>query len=260
MSRTRFLIVGLILLAGLWLVRGGAAGAEEHQTPPADSTTTSPAPAPAPGTETPQTTQSSAPGSAGGYVASDSAPGSAGQSAPAPEESSTPTETTFGPQVQMPATSPSQEASSQPSAEEVMQRMLRRRQEIPVVEPISQAPVDLPAIGNLRSDRDVLGSAPGQDGPTLRREGEFIVGRRGRVLRTPDGFLQFRFEADAEASPEPPIYLMPCQMLEHMEQLSEDRKEEVVFVLSGQVFVYRGRNWLLPTMMKLDIDRGNLRK
>ncbi|MCC7203493.1 MAG: hypothetical protein IT441_00305 [Phycisphaeraceae bacterium] len=162
----------------------------------------------------------------------------------------------------MAQTQPAQTQPSEmnPSSEEILQRMLRRRQEIPVIEPNSQAPMDMPALGNLRPDPAVLGVAPGQDQPMLRREGEFVVSRRGRVFRTPDGFLQFRFEADSEQAPEPPVYLMPCQMLEHMEQLTDERKNDVVFVLSGQVFVYRGRNWLLPTMMRLDVDRGNLQK
>ncbi|MCC7409602.1 MAG: hypothetical protein IT442_16175 [Phycisphaeraceae bacterium] len=162
----------------------------------------------------------------------------------------------------VPDTLPAQTQPSEmtPSSEEVLQRMLRRRQEIPVIEPSSQAPMDMPALGNLRPDPAVLGVAPGQDQPMLRREGEFVVSRRGRVFRTPDGFLQFRFEADSEQAPEPPVYMMPCQMLEHIEQLTDERKNDVVFVLSGQVFVYRGRNWLLPTMMRLDVDRGNLQK
>ena len=52
--------------------------------------------------------------------------------------------------------------------------------------------------------------------------------------------------------------LLPCQILENMEDLSTQGSGQILFVVSGQVMLYRGVNFLMPTMMKLSIDRGNL--
>ena len=117
-----------------------------------------------------------------------------------------------------------------------------------------------PFMPSLDLDVDVLGIPPGDQQPQLRREGEFVINRRGRLARSPSGTrLLFVFEADSDAAPEPPMPILPCQILENMEDLSNQRSDQVVFILSGQVTLYRGVNFLLPTMMKLAIDRGNIR-
>jgi len=154
-----------------------------------------------------------------------------------------------------------------PSAEDVMADMLRERQETPAdldtdtnntVDSDDSERVTMP-VPTVEIDSAVLGVAPGQDPPQLRREGEFIVNRTGRVVRSSDGaHVLFIFDADDKESPEPPMILMPCQLLESMERIITERGEDVEFVLSGEVFVYRKHNHLLPTMMKIAVDRGNL--
>jgi len=47
------------------------------------------------------------------------------------------------------------------------------------------------------------------------------------------------------------MYLLPCQMLEDMETLVARHEKSIVFIISGQVFVYHKANYLLPTMMKI---------
>lgn len=151
------------------------------------------------------------------------------------------------------------------SAEDVMEDLLRRRQPPPATEPQrdperTQVPesVGVPAV-TVEIDPDVLGIAPGQKAPELRREGEFIVSRRGRLVRSEDGaHVLFVFEADARDAPERPMIMMPCRMLESMEEIVAERGSDVEFILSGEVFVYRKHNYLLPTMMKIAVDRGNL--
>lgn len=170
--------------------------------------------------------------------------------------------TTFGDQAPV-ATQPGEDVAASPAdgaaeAEAVMQRLLRQRQEMPIIEPGVAGPGMVPDAGGRLPDPAVIGVAPDQPAPPLRREGEFIVSRRGRVFMLSDGRTQFRFEADSERSPEAPVFLLPCQMLEHIEQLVRQRGDELVFVLSGQVFTYHGGNWLLPTMMKIEINRTNL--
>ena len=108
-------------------------------------------------------------------------------------------------------------------------------------------------------DPRIIGIAPGGSTPKLRREGEFVLSRKGRLIRAEGGQLLFSFDADSDKSEEPPMILMPCRLLQNMEEMSQEHGDRTVFILSGQVFVYRGANYLLPTMMKPSIDRGNLK-
>ena len=109
-------------------------------------------------------------------------------------------------------------------------------------------------------DANVIGSAPGAPAPKLRREGEFVLSRRGRLIKSTSGQSMFSFDADGATASEAPMYLLPCRLLQSMEELVADQNDAVVFILSGQVFVYRGANYLLPTLMKPAIDKGNLKK
>ena len=74
------------------------------------------------------------------------------------------------------------------------------------------------------------------------------------------GVVLFTFEADGAdpAAAETPMRLMPCKLLEHMEQTVVERGDQVVFQLSGRVHTYRGANFLLPTMVRLEPQRDNL--
>jgi len=158
--------------------------------------------------------------------------------------------------------SPADDAAAKqpaPSADEVRNRLLQQRQANPLIEP-SRSPTPSPQPLALPADPRILGVAPGQPVPMLRREGEFVIGRRGRLVRAAgDGGHLFAFDADSADAPEPPMILMPCMMLQNMEQFVQERGDKIVFILSGQVFVYHGANHLLPTMMKLAVDRGNLK-
>lgn len=186
------------------------------------------------------------------------------QPPPAPRPTDVPVQT-FGHTPPLPAPPPATQpapstpaAPAEPSAEDVLQQLLMQRPASPVIAPsASSAP---PAEQDLQLQPHILGFAPEQTQPPLYREGEFIVARRGRMLRVPSGLWIFQFESDSQAAPEPPLLLMPCQLLENMEELTRQRGDRLVFLLSGQVFTYHGRNWLLPSMMKLDVDRGNLQK
>ena len=42
--------------------------------------------------------------------------------------------------------------------------------------------------------------------------------------------------------------------------LFQKRGDAVMFVVTGQVHRYHGANYLLPTMMKLEPNRGNLQQ
>ncbi len=158
-------------------------------------------------------------------------------------------------------------STSAPPADDVLRELDRLRQPPPVVAPERQPSartipgrVGLPA-PDVDLDRSVLGLAPGQEPPPLRREGEFVDRRRGRLVRSPDGgHVLYQFEADDRESPELPMIMLPCRNLESMERIVQERGDRVVFVVSGEVFVYRGANYLLPTLYQIDLDRGNLQR
>ncbi len=152
-----------------------------------------------------------------------------------------------------------------PSSKDVLKEMKKQRRERTAIQPEQTPIVEAePGAGPQRGERlnvdpRVVGIAPGQPQPALRREGEFVPMRRGRLVRSPNGDqVMFVFEADSKNAPEPPMVLMPCQRLEFMERQVAERGDKVVFLASGHVFVYRGANYLLPIEVKLAVNKGNL--
>ncbi len=150
------------------------------------------------------------------------------------------------------------------AAAQAMDDLLESREAAPIIEPEgkaqpwSQSGFASPA-ASVDIDPAVLGIAPGDDPPPLRREGEFIMNRRGRLISvTESGHRLFVFESDASQSPELPLVMQACQLLETMEDTVDRRGDATTFILSGQVHTYRGANYLLPTMMKIAVDTGNL--
>ncbi|MBL1218876.1 MAG: hypothetical protein D8M59_15460 [Planctomycetes bacterium] len=94
---------------------------------------------------------------------------------------------------------------------------------------------------------------------TIMPEGTIIVDRAGRMVRSDiGGEWLFTFEADRNGKQDPPMVLMPCRRLERMEKLMEERADATVFRVSGQVFVYYDRNYLLPTWYQIPYERNNL--
>ncbi|MEX0654918.1 MAG: hypothetical protein WD534_15590 [Phycisphaeraceae bacterium] len=112
---------------------------------------------------------------------------------------------------------------------------------------------------NRAAPAAVRGTAPNVASMAVRDEGALIVQRRGRLTRSRDGaHVLFTFAADDRDSPEPPMIVQSCQLLRAMEDVVQQRGDQVVFVVSGQVQSYHGANYLLPTMMRIAPDRGNL--
>jgi hypothetical protein len=158
---------------------------------------------------------------------------------------------------------PNQPPKQPPTPEQVIQDLLKQREQPPVVEPTVRPAHERPPATAPQLDPRVIGVAPDGPAPMLRREGEFVIARTGRLVRAPGPGVQqslFVFDADSADAADPPVFLMPCQMLQNMETIVQERGDAVRFILSGQVFTYRGANYLLPTMMKLSVDRGNLER
>jgi hypothetical protein len=160
-----------------------------------------------------------------------------------------------------PATGPAAatQPATRPSPEQVMQELMGRRTANPLIEPEHRAPIDAVEALHAPLDATLRGVAPDETGARTRHEGELVMGRRGRLIYGPGGQAIFAFEGDSRETPEPPMVLQPCRELDEMEALARDRGDKIVFVVSGQVFAYRGANYLLPTMAHIAVDQGNIK-
>lgn len=75
-------------------------------------------------------------------------------------------------------------------------------------------------------------------------EGSFITARPGRVLITP--MQDVIFVPDVSEKPEPPMVLLPCELLARLTSALAAMPDAVV-TLTGQVYVYHDRHYVLPT-------------
>ena len=148
----------------------------------------------------------------------------------------------------------------------LMEQMLDARATRP--ERPDTSPVNA-GIDDAALDAALQGVKPRIDQPEkLVREGAYLVNRAGRITRGLGGLvggeaqnLMFTFEADGKdpEAAEPPMMLMPCKLLELMEDSVAERGDQVLFIVSGRVHTFRGANYLLPTTLSLPFDLGNLK-
>ncbi len=88
----------------------------------------------------------------------------------------------------------------------------------------------------------------GTTGTRLLRENTFITQRRGRMSRSQASEWVFTMDTDGKGRSEPAMVLMPCMNLQNMEKTVDRAGEGTSFTVSGTVYVYKGRNYLLPSM------------
>lgn len=105
----------------------------------------------------------------------------------------------------------------------------------------------LPENASDASDTVVAESTAGSSVMDSRSLG-FLTSRRGRLVRAPAGWLMFRPDNGSASKPEPGLTLLPCQNLMALENVSDTSGDSVTLTMSGQVHVYKGRHYLLPTM------------
>lgn len=142
--------------------------------------------------------------------------------------------------------------NAEQSAEIVLEEMLKRRSENPLIK--ADASTEEQGGVVVMEGDDVLAGGKKK----LLREGSFVVSRRGRLSRTGGGTnWLFVFESDNGVT-DPPMYLLPCRKLEVMEKIYGEYGDAAVFVMTGQVFVYHGANYLMPTVMTQAPNRGNI--
>ena len=167
---------------------------------------------------------------------------------------------------------PSEDGSTEPrSADDVLQDLLNQRDNTPPPDPSDTSkpgeggasPPTLPPAaedgpGTL-ADPLLIGLDTDQPQAELKPEGQFIVARTGRLIRSASGSQAlFVLDADQRDAPEPPMIIQSCKLLETMEDTVREQGDTVPFVITGQVYVYRGANYLLPTIVRREFDRGNL--
>jgi len=115
------------------------------------------------------------------------------------------------------------------------------------------------AAGKSETDQAEQATPPLPDAPsledlrpgrlTLLREGSTLLRARGTIMRSDQGTWLFELADQAAEGPAIRLHLMPSRQLAEMERLSDLEAgviERSIFELTGEVFVYRGRNFLLP--------------
>ncbi len=96
-------------------------------------------------------------------------------------------------------------------------------------------------------------------GPSVLADGSILVRRPGRLVKQKEGWT-FAFESDHPDEPQPPIALLPNKSVELMIRTSEREKNGLVFLVTGDITLFEGRNYLLPRVAIRRIDLGNLSK
>lgn len=136
-----------------------------------------------------------------------------------------------------PATKPT---PAEPDPAQTIRDMEKDRAKSPAAMPPSPPPA---RPGEAAPSEGARGSAT-----RLLREGTFVTGRRARMTRSATGEWVLNFDEDATGPSDAPMTLMPCLNLMSMERVAERGGDSLTFTVSGQVFVYKGRNYILPTM------------
>ncbi|GJM19935.1 MAG: hypothetical protein DHS20C14_21480 [Phycisphaeraceae bacterium] len=96
-------------------------------------------------------------------------------------------------------------------------------------------------------------------------DGTPITRRRARLVRGGGGAWAFRFDNDfdsasaaGEGALDHPLTVMPCRLLETLEKLAMTEGDGVELLVSGRVYTYGQRRYILPTIfqrpLKLGID------
>ena len=113
--------------------------------------------------------------------------------------------------------------------------------------PVAISPVVQPTSDPIRSAEPGGGRMPGVPKGRLLPEGTFVGRQGGIMIQVPTGEWIFVFQREESGKQLPPMVMLPSQTLSRMESVVEGSGSPAIIV-SGEVFVYRGRNFLLPTV------------
>jgi hypothetical protein len=102
-------------------------------------------------------------------------------------------------------------------------------------------------VGPVARSADTGAIGGGEGGSLLPDESRLRL-RRGVLMRNNDtGGWRVVLDADASGRADPPLDLLPCQLLHTLERYARTNDGPAPLLISGRVLSYRGRNYLLPT-------------
>jgi len=94
---------------------------------------------------------------------------------------------------------------------------------------------------------------------SLRAEGTMIVDRAARCTLDGSGRAQLiSFEADSDGLQDPPMGVVPCRLLERLENQARQRGDAMRLIISGQIISADSSPSLLITSFRIPYDRTNL--
>ncbi len=136
-----------------------------------------------------------------------------------------------------PAPAPPSDASD-PRAEDLIRQLEAAKGGPRLIDPSSVGGKRASARDNIKGDK--------KEG--VLAEGTVLSSRRGRLVRAAaEGELLLTFDNDPDSPGAASMPLLPCKLLQQLEQAASVRGEELEFRVSGRVTAYQGRNYLLPT-------------
>ncbi len=100
--------------------------------------------------------------------------------------------------------------------------------------------------------------APGEEFAKLLPEESTVTLRTGRLVAEMDGPV-LAFESDSDRPAEPPLAVLASLARQQMEAYAQGGLRSVVFVVSGEITAYQGRNYLLVRRFFVRPDDGNLK-
>lgn len=139
--------------------------------------------------------------------------------------------------------------------DELTLEMLKRRDPPPPVQPVlpKVRVATPPEVGQAIDPFLGIGAAGlgARQPPSLLPEGAFLIRRRGSIAQSATGDRIFLAHPDAAGSAERAIVLLPSPGLAQIEDDLARTGPRAVCILTGQVFIYRGQNYILPTALNV---------
>lgn len=93
---------------------------------------------------------------------------------------------------------------------------------------------------------------------SVTTEGSVLFNKRARLTRVASGPLMVAFDGDSTSAAPAPMVLLRCRMAQKLDELAASRGDDLVVQVSGRVFVYGGRNYLLPTLAQV-VPKGDVK-
>lgn len=121
-----------------------------------------------------------------------------------------------------------------------------------------EVPTERAAGASGSSNGGGTGNSNGLTNGRLIAEESSVVNRRGKITRDSSGGWLFVFDADATGLADPPLRLLPCLLLERIEDYARRQGNNSPALISGTMYLYSGRNYLMPTVFRIPHERRNL--